>query len=70
VVGVHDALGTHIRHAGDVRERFRNTLHRIYAFQHPRLTVVEGIPPEVAWPDNDDEKKIIAGIRTAPHLIN
>ena len=70
VVGVHDALGSLIRDAKDVRQRFRTAIHRIYAHQHPYRTIIEGVPQEIAWVEEEEASKFVATIRHAPHLIN
>jgi DNA-directed RNA polymerase len=70
VVGVHDALGSLIRDAKDVRQRFRTAIHRIYAHQHPYRTIIEGVPQEIAWIEEEQASKFVATIRHAPHLIN
>jgi hypothetical protein len=44
LVCVHDALGTHLRHVDDARDRFRHGFHHIYFHKHPFISIFVGDP--------------------------
>ena len=81
-VGVHDALGTHIRDVNEAQERFRSAFHWVYSKAHPAVMAqgfLEPVPPGLADPTvdygYDDETRFIdpeflAEIAKAPYMTS
>ena len=70
-VGIHDALGTHIRHVADAKERFKNSFHRIYSILNPRAMVIEGVPQGASFPDEDQlSPELLRQVYLATHITD
>ena len=76
LVCVHDALGTHLRHVDDARQRFKQNFHRVYSHQHPVLSVFDANPlPDPTSKAKPDGTPLLTDeflaqlYHQAPHMI-
>ena len=70
-VGIHDALGTHIRHVEEAKERFKNSFHRIYSILNPRQMVIEGVPQGIAFADEEQlPPELLREVYLATHMTD
>ena len=80
-VGVHDALGTHVRDVKDAQDRFRSAFHWVYSKAHPAVMAqgfLEPIPAGFADPTEPEhpdgtpfiDRKFLAEVAKAPHITS